>query len=193
MATNLPESRILPTTAGAKPAKRHIFRQDMSSEPRVPYAVSKKALYKCWHWPLRQWKLAFGSINPQELPTFRLHHFFHPFALRSGPHHRTRAFSYWKPCSECWWDPCTSLYVVVPPTALSDASAARDIYGNWGTAHPQPHRLRLSLDRCPSVLAVSPPHSPPMMAAGLQKAVYNWLLHPVLGGVSGWCAHQLWR
>ncbi len=67
-------------------AKRCIFCQIRSSEPRGRHAVSK-TLCRHWQWPICWWKPAIGGLNLQDLPSFRFHRFFPPLrhGIRSTP------------------------------------------------------------------------------------------------------------
>jgi hypothetical protein len=93
MAANLLkiESRwvFLWVKAGAEYAERRIFRQDKSSGPRGPNAISK-ALDRRWHRHVHWQRLARpkSAAHPAQVASFC------PVARASGPHQCLTAFSH---------------------------------------------------------------------------------------------------
>jgi hypothetical protein len=87
---------VLVVQTGIESTARHTFRQDKSSGPRGPCAISK-VLDKRGRRHVLRWKLASYGLNPQNLPLIL------PGSLLftpspSSPQQHLTAFSNWKPC-----------------------------------------------------------------------------------------------
>jgi hypothetical protein len=61
---------------------------------------------------------------------------FCPFAIASGPGHRLKAFSHWKPCLCYCWGPQKSSFGSVRHRALRDDPAESHLHVSRGSAHP---------------------------------------------------------